>query len=1623
MAKRLNKKVVFIGTVFLILAGFAAIAVMFHFNQDPTKLIVSGDEYFKSAMEQEDSELASEDFAKAAHCYLKARQKLEDDSARVEILYKLVKVYMQTKAWDNILGCWAKIAQLDPEDYESRLSQLNYFYILADNGAQQAWKGIVSQISDFQEIVDETKLGNKVSDFNAYGAEDVDFAESLRCYLFGMMGRAELEIAKSGATTDVEESYNNAISSLNKAIEYELSNVDCRYYLAQALIGKGDVYAGKNDIVSRDGFRAEAKMQLEKAVEMSADDAQSHINLLSLRPLLEGYDSFEQMESLEPDYILLAEKFTDSSLVHSTLSNYYGLIGTAKIDKAIDSIDKAVSLEPKNIMYRLSAMSEYVLRYNIKGDMSDYDKAVSLAEETLGLPDCREVKGPYKWANKLNRIRVNFFLIDVYLDRVLEAKWAGENIEAQKEELISKSEQVLSRLEQLLGSSDDPQYIKWSNVLELAKGNEAEAIAELYSIYEQLKASDKMDSKLFYILGKEFMNKPEVGAAAEFLSSALSLNNRNVVDRIDKTKPGAIIDYAEVLERVEAYEPAYSVLGFYEKSFGVSFRSDMLKAKCLIGLSRYEEAAEILDRHDQNSEVMSMRSDIIVSQIRKLRLALSNIRMSGDNVLAKESGSGDTAEIKALESEIDGYIVKLAELIEKQLGVAPESVLVDTVTQVCNSYIYGGQIEKARDLIGKVLEEFPDNTIFKSYSKILESSDLQWEAGSEQLKAVERKVLFGIADMVQREFSLGQFYMRTGQLVEAKESLRKVLSSQLEQRDEGIDTLSPQENRALGSLFDVATQTEDFELAEELLNIVKVHDFDECGGSFFEANLLYAQKDYENALGLINKCVEKRPLFSHGYALRSNVHSALGNDMEAIADARRANQLNPLDRNIAKGLAIVLLKRVQQLRGDAPADLLSETKTAFLLAIKHNPQELSLQGLYSELISSDDPQRAMAIRQSLLKMDPTVDNAVMLGRMGARLGSGAEIAEEQKVYFEIAEKAFEKALQIEPGNQSVIENIVQYYRLSGQEQKAEEFLAGLGDEGTFWRLYVQGGKYEEAKAILEKKYQSSQADEEVLKGLLFVSKLTGDKESAKKYGGELVSNEPVADNYAIQIESYLDMGLAPEAEEVLVVFEEKYPENGNLLRLKAWSSLIQGRLEESLELINKDIESNPQNAVSLVLRGQVYLMTGKYGDAIIDFKRSKSLRDVPQTRLALSRAFISSGREEEAIIELRGLLDDSVVGEQASLLLEYLYTSLDRERALEELYEVSIEKYPDSVRWYNSAAGFAEKQKKFPKAQELYKAGFDKKRVDDGLSAAAFDGYLRALLAQDKYDEVFAYAGKYIDGFYAPMAYIKLCAAEVGVGDKQQAINYCRKAIEKAGSNQAYIATILQQTYSLLGYDQSLAVINQILSVSPDSLAANNAMFNLVLMKGDFKAAIGYLDKCLSISEAGSQAESGYILKKASVLYSLYKATSDKGYLTKMIEEYERAIEKMPNNTIAMNNIAFILADEGVRLNDALGYSEKVYELAADNPSYLDTYGFVLYKNKDYQKSVEMLLSSIKQSELRSLEASWEVYEHLAMSLEKNGEKEQAAEAYKKAIDKLSKGGGSQSEQAILRLKEALESL
>ena len=118
--KRLNKKVAIIGSLIFAFVVFAAIGAFLYLSRDPEKFIRDGD-----------AALLAGDYEEAALSYNKARVRAKSDSLKIELLFKIADAYINIDRWNNVLGCWNRVVQIDPGNIKARLSRLNYLYIMA----------------------------------------------------------------------------------------------------------------------------------------------------------------------------------------------------------------------------------------------------------------------------------------------------------------------------------------------------------------------------------------------------------------------------------------------------------------------------------------------------------------------------------------------------------------------------------------------------------------------------------------------------------------------------------------------------------------------------------------------------------------------------------------------------------------------------------------------------------------------------------------------------------------------------------------------------------------------------------------------------------------------------------------------------------------------------------------------------------------------------------------------------------------------------------------------------------------------------------------------------------------------------------------------------------------------------------------------------------------------------------------------------------------------------------------------------------------------------------------------------------------------------------------------------
>lgn len=107
---------------------------------------------------------------------------------------------------------------------------------------------------------------------------------------------------------------------------------------------------------------------------------------------------------------------------------------------------------------------------------------------------------------------------------------------------------------------------------------------------------------------------------------------------------------------------------------------------------------------------------------------------------------------------------------------------------------------------------------------------------------------------------------------------------------------------------------------------------------------------------------------------------------------------------------------------------------------------------------------------------------------------------------------------------------------------------------------------------------------------------------------------------------------------------------------------------------------------------------------------------------------------------------------------------------------------------------------------------------------------------------------------------------------------------------------------------------------------------------------------------------------------------------------FDDALKVDPDNTYVLNNYAYYLSLRKNSLEKAEKYSKRCNELAPNNRSYIDTYGWILYQLGKYPEAEEWLSRAAKMGSKSAV-----ILEHYGDVLYKLNKKEEALEYWKQA--------------------------
>lgn len=207
--------------------------------------------------------------------------------------------------------------------------------------------------------------------------------------------------------------------------------------------------------------------------------------------------------------------------------------------------------------------------------------------------------------------------------------------------------------------------------------------------------------------------------------------------------------------------------------------------------------------------------------------------------------------------------------------------------------------------------------------------------------------------------------------------------------------------------------------------------------------------------------------------------------------------------------------------------------------------------------------------------------------------------------------------------------------------------------------------------------------------------------------------------------------------------------------------------------------------------------------------------------------------------------------------------------------------------------------------------------------------------------------------------------------------------------------------------EKTIEICNTAISYIPDQPQFYFYLGASLYLKEEHKQALDVLNKGVSFVDE----------RNVGLLSEFYAQIGDLYYHTQRQDSafiaYEKSLKYNPSNLGVLNNYSYFLSLEKKDLDKAERMSSLTVKAEPNNPTYLDTYGWVLFEQGAYIMAKIYIENAVKYTEEKNEKVNTEVLEHYGDVLYKTDEKEKALEYWIKAKE----AGGSKSKTLEKKIK------
>ena len=636
------------------------------------------------------------------------------------------------------------------------------------------------------------------------------------------------------------------------------------------------------------------------------------------------------------------------------------------------------------------------------------------------------------------------------------------------------------------------------------------------------------------------------------------------------------------------------------------------------------------------------------------------------------------------------------------------------------------------------------------------------------------------------------------------------------------------------------------------------------------------------------------------------------------------------------------------------------------------------------LVTGSDPEDIKAAQehaQAVLNASP--DNPDALDAMAVaelRLGKRAAA-------LELLEQASRKApqhlqtaielalLRLEQKDQAGAERLMKQ-----AVEKSPESLEARVALGAFYSLMGNSRESErELRIVLEKDPNHTLA----LLNLAILLHATGrESEAAEMYRRLATGPSPA---YRSAYATYLfQIGKQKEAVAEFERVARQNPRDIDLRTRLVAAYVATQRTADAQRVLDEALRKNPKDAAALLQRSDLRIMAGAYADARKDLLQV--LHYTPDSATAhfllskVDRAARNPLTERQELLEsLR--LDPRFFAARIDLARSYIAAG-DSQSALDLM---------------NHTPEDQQKELRFIEYRNwALLASGDLKDLQTGIGAGLAKARTRDLLLQDALLKL--RQGNDPAARPALLEILKSNPEDLGAVDVLVRSYAARKQLPLAIEN---VRALIGERPNSAPLRFRLGVLLAAVGQSRDARAAFTAALTANPLFPPARLALAQMDRGEGKPDAARQDLDPLLSSKDGELW----ARLELGFIEaktrnydKSIEHFRKVVEADPGNVVALNNLAYLLADhtnqtDEARIDEAMTYAQKAKELAPDDVTVEGTLGWAYFRKGMYGLAVQHLQNAVSREGKNVIDGTAIRQYHLAMAYSKTGDENGAAKA------------------------------